>query len=109
MHYRLGWSHSCRYCHRTLDMLTAPQLENALDAALAQQPPAIIVNLLGVEFMASAGMSVLLKVHEKAVESTPLGIVASGVTTARPMRLVGMDQTIPMFETLDEAIRSIAG
>jgi anti-sigma B factor antagonist len=90
----------------TLDMLTAPELADALDAALAQQPTAIVVDLLGVDFLASAGMAVLIKTHQTAGGSTALGVVAAGVATARPMRLVGIDQTISTFETLDEAINS---
>ena len=53
-----------------VDMLTSPELETAIDAALQQKPGAVVIDFTDVEFLASAGMGVLavsythLRAHE---------------------------------------------
>lgn len=91
----------------TVDALTAPQLTEAFDAVLGQEPAAVIIDLTGVDFLASAGMSALIDAREKTAGSTHFSVVASGPVTSRPMRLVGLHEIIPLFETLDEAREEI--
>ncbi|PPK67512.1 STAS domain-containing protein [Actinokineospora auranticolor] len=52
-----------------VDLATAPQLEQALDDALAQPGGGVRVDLSGVEFMDSAGLRVLVAALRKAEES----------------------------------------
>jgi anti-anti-sigma factor len=92
-----------------IDMLTAPQLEEALRAALDKKPGSLVVDLTGVEFLASAGMGVLVAAHEEAGETTRLCVVAEGPATSRPLKLVGIADIVPLFATLDEAIASLRG
>ncbi|WP_445169912.1 STAS domain-containing protein [Mycolicibacterium sp. Dal123E01] len=92
----------------SVDALTAPQLNDALDGALEGGPRAVVADLSQVDFLASAGMSALIIAHEKCSGSTAFGVVATGAI-ARPMRLVGIHETIPMFETLDEALSALEG
>lgn len=89
----------------TVDVLTAPQLNEAVDALLTESPSAVIVDLTEVDFLASAGMSALISVHERISGSGHFAVVASGPVTNRPMRLVGLHEVIAMYETLDEAMR----
>jgi anti-anti-sigma factor len=91
----------------TLDTLTAPRLAEALDAALAQSPTALIVDLSGVEFLASAGMGALLVAHDKASTVAKFGVVAATPVTIRPMTIVGIHQVFPFYDSLDEALRNI--
>ena len=46
-------------------MLTSPQLETAIDTALDQRPAGVVVDFTDVEFLASAGMGVLVAAHDK--------------------------------------------
>jgi anti-sigma B factor antagonist len=92
----------------TVDVLTAPRLTEAVDAALAQQPAGLIVDLSEVEFLASAGMSVLIEAHEKASGSAGFGVVAAGPVTSRPMRLVGVHEIVALYDTLDDAMSGLS-
>jgi anti-anti-sigma factor len=91
----------------TVDALTAPRLTAALDEALAEAPHAVIADLSEVDFLASAGMSVLIEAHGKAADSVRFGVVADGPATSRPMKLVGIHEIVPLYETLDEAMRTV--
>jgi anti-anti-sigma factor len=91
----------------TVDVLTAPRLTEAVDAALAQDPAGLIVDLTEVDFLASAGMSVLIEAHQKTSGSTHFGVVATGPVTSRPMRLVGIHEVVRLYETLDEAMSGL--
>ncbi|WP_158423536.1 STAS domain-containing protein [Mycobacterium sp. EPa45] len=93
----------------TLDMRTTPQLMHALDAVIAQQPSAVIADLSSVDFMASAGMTVLITADEKCSAQTRFGVVTPDPITSRPMRLIGLHDFVSMFETLDEAVTALGG
>lgn len=86
-----------------VDMLSAPALTEAITAALSAEPAGLIVDLSNVEFLASAGMSVLISAHEQAAPAVRFGVVADGPATSRPIKLVGIDSIIDLYATLDEA------
>lgn len=90
-------------------MLTAPQLEDALRAAVANKPESLVVDLTGVEFLASAGMGVLVAAHDSAGEGTRFCVVADGPSTSRPLKLVGIADIVPLYATLDEALEALRG
>ncbi|HOB50642.1 MAG TPA: STAS domain-containing protein [Mycobacterium sp.] len=86
-----------------LDMLTAPQLEASLTAALAKKPAAIIVDLTDVDFLASAGMGVLVAARDLADDGVRFAVVASGPATSRPLTLVGLADLLGLRASLAEA------
>lgn len=89
-----------------LDVLTAPTLGTRLDVALTGAPSVLIVDLSEVEFLSSAGISMLVETHrltERAGMS--LRVVAEGPATSRPMRMMSLDDIIDMYPTVDEAVR----
>ncbi len=86
-----------------IDMLTSPQLESAIAAVLAKKPAALIIDLSDVDFLASAGMGVLVSACDRASETAGFAVVANGPATSRPLRLVGLADMIGMYPTLDEA------
>jgi anti-sigma B factor antagonist len=90
----------------TVDMLTAPQLEAKLAAAAADGTEAVVVDLSAVEFLASAGMGVLVAAHAD-LAPVRFVIVADGPTTSRPLKLVGIADLIELFATLDEALAAV--
>ncbi|HNM83446.1 MAG: STAS domain-containing protein [Mycobacterium sp.] len=89
-----------------IDMLTAPQLAEAIRAALAKQPSAVVVNLTEVDFLASAGMQVLVAANEEA-GGTRLVVAAEGPATSRPLKITGITDFIDVFPTLDEALENV--
>ena len=73
-----------------VDMLTAPQLEVAIAAAGQKFPRAVIVDLRAVDFLASAGMGILVAARDELPPSVQFAVVADGPATSRPLRLVGI-------------------
>jgi anti-sigma B factor antagonist len=87
-----------------IDMLTSPQLETAIDGALEQQPAGIVVDFTEVEFLASAGMGVLVAAHDKAGSEVTFSVVADGPATSRPLKLVGIADIVSLYPNLDDAL-----
>ena len=86
-----------------VDMLTSPHLEASLTTSLKRNPAAVIVDLSEVEFLASAGMGVLVAAREQAASDIRFGVVASGPATSRPLTLIGLADIIGLYPTLAEA------
>lgn len=91
----------------TVDMLTTPQLEDAIGAAAKSSPAAVIVDLTAVEFLASAGMGVLVAAKEALGDAVRFAVVADGPATSRPLKLVGVADVVDVYKTLDEAVQAL--
>ena len=91
----------------SIDMLSAPWLTEAIDAALAKEPAGMIIDLSKVDFLASAGMSVLMAVHRNADHSRSFAVVADGPATHRPLTLMGLDEVLPLYRTLNDALSTL--
>ncbi|MEX7471921.1 STAS domain-containing protein [Mycobacterium adipatum] len=91
----------------TVDMITAPKLEAAIAAAAESAPPAVVVDFTAVEFLASAGMGVLVAAHGDLAPAVKLVVVADGPATSRPLKLVGIADVLDLFATLDEALAAL--
>ena len=87
-----------------LDMLTAPQLDDAIHCALQDEPTALIVDLSKVDFLGSVGMNLLVATHHEITPTTRFGVVADGPATSRPMQLIGIDTVIALYKTLADAL-----
>jgi anti-sigma B factor antagonist len=93
-----------------LDALTAPQLDEAIRASLMKEPTALVVDLLDLEFLASAGMTVLLDGQQIANQlKTHFSVVVDGPRTSRPMKLMGLDRELDLYPTLDAALATASG
>ncbi len=91
----------------TLDMVSAPQLSESVLTAMTNEPAGIIADLSEVEFLASAGMTVLIAANEEVSRSARFGVVADGPATSRPMKLVGVDDMITIYSTIDSALEDL--
>jgi anti-anti-sigma factor len=92
-----------------VDMLSAPRLAEAIRTSLATSPAALIVDLSKVDFLASAGMTVLLTAQDEVVPPTRFAVVAHGAATSRPIQLTKLDSVLPLYSTLDSALETVAG
>ena len=92
----------------TVDMLTAPQLEQAIGTAAKSSPSAVVVDLSAVEFLASAGMGILVAAHDELTPAIRFAVVADGPATSRPLKLVGIADVVGLYATLDEALTALA-
>ena len=91
-----------------VDMATAPELAEAIQAAAREEPAALIVDLSRVEFLASAGMSLLITAHRDIAPSARFGVVADGPSTSRPLKMIGIDTIFALYRTLGEALDEFA-
>jgi anti-anti-sigma factor len=90
-----------------VDMLTAPELEKAIAAAAKSSPNAVVVDMTAVEFLASAGMGVLIAAQDELAPAVKLAMVADGPATSRPLKLVGVTDVVDLYATLDEALAAL--
>lgn len=90
-----------------IDMLSAPALEEVIRTALRKRPAALVVDFSAVDFLASAGMGVLVAVHDDVVPDVGFCVVADGPATSRPLRLVGIADIVRIYPTLDEALAAL--
>lgn len=94
-------------CSGVIDMITAPHLEQRLSEVLKKEPSAVIVDLSGVDFLASHGMNVLALVRRELDDDVKFAVVADGPATSRPLTLIGLAEAINMCPTLDAALENL--
>jgi anti-sigma B factor antagonist len=90
-----------------VDLVTAPQLTEELAAAETELPPPgpLVLNLTGVTFLASVGLSVLVACHDRCQETgVELRIVTGNRTVARSILMTGLSDMLPIFGTLADAM-----
>ena len=92
----------------SVDMLTAPGLSEAIEAALAKKPKGLIVDLSKVEFLGSAGISVLMKTRDALGDTTLFCVVADGPATHRPLTLLGINELMSLCRSLDDAVSKLS-
>jgi anti-sigma B factor antagonist len=93
-----------------VDITNAPELRAALQAAAATGSPAFVVDMTRTRFCDSAGLRVLVDAHKRAAAAG--GAVLLAVPAAAVLRILaitGIDQVIPSFASLDEAVAHAAG
>lgn len=91
-----------------LDLSTVAVLQDAVDAVIGSELASLIIDLTGVDFLASAGMTVLVTSHQ-SVGDRPFSVVAHGAATARPLQLVGLDEAFAIHPTRDDALSAVGG
>jgi anti-sigma B factor antagonist len=74
-----------------IDSASAPLLRAEIDAVLDNRPGEVVIDLDGVTFLDSAGLSVLAGTHRRAAaEGVRLRVLASGRAVMRPMQITGL-------------------
>ena len=92
-----------------VDMAAAPALAEQVGTVLRRRPAVFIIDLTQVNFLTTAGMSILMQAQYRSQElDVELRVVASGPMTARPMQLLGIDDLLDMYPTLDTALHLCA-
>jgi anti-sigma B factor antagonist len=98
---QLGRSAMVVYVIGELDMLTGPPLQDHLDELLATRPDRLIIDLSQVSFMGSTGLSVLICIQQKAIETgTTLQLSGTNVrAVAVPMKVTGLNHLFEILPT----------
>ncbi|PRC41923.1 anti-anti-sigma factor [Mycobacterium sp. ITM-2017-0098] len=92
--------------HDVVDAATAPELSSAINEVIDGAPAGLVLDLTAVTFLASAGMTVLMKARERAGD-LGFAVVANTPATFRPLTLLGLDSELTICATVDEALRRV--
>jgi anti-anti-sigma factor len=87
-----------------VDLMTVAVVNQSITTALEQGPGVLVVDLGGVGFLASAGLSELVGGHRLAGDRTVFRVVAPTRATSRPLEMVGLTTVFDVFPTLDDAL-----
>lgn len=90
-----------------IDLLTHDDFGEQVAKALDGRHPVVVLDLTKVAFLGSAALSVLSSAAETAAKSgVSLRLVASDRVVLRPLEIVGMNQSLPVFDSVDDALAS---
>jgi anti-sigma B factor antagonist len=88
-----------------VDMITAPQLASQLDMAVDGRPSILVADLTGVTLLSSAAIETLVEVQRlSATIGTSVRVVARERHTVRPIQVLGLDRTLPLYPTVGDAL-----
>jgi len=88
-----------------VDLLSAPVLAGEITAALAETPALLVIDLSEVSFLASIGMTVLLKARREAGATTEIRVVAAEHSVVeRTLRLTGLHEALAVVATRADAL-----
>jgi anti-anti-sigma factor len=87
-----------------LDLLTTPKFTEACSQELRKRPAVLVIDLTGVTFLASVGMSAIVAAHEEAGEHTKVRVVGGTRDTLRPIRVTGLDNLLSVYPALEAAL-----
>lgn len=90
-----------------IDLLTHDDFADKVGAALDGRHPVVVLDLSKVAFLGSAALSVLSSAARKAAKSgVSLRLVAGDRVVLRPLEIVGMNETLPVFDSVAAALAS---
>ena len=92
-----------------IDILTAPQLARRLLGLAEEGKTGVVVDLSGVTFMDSTGLSVLLNaVRALASRHGKLVLVCPNERVLRPFQVTGLVDRMPIFPSREAALGGLA-
>ena len=90
-----------------LDVGTQAATSARIAEALDEAPRFLVLDLRDVDFLGSAGLSVLIETQRAAAaRGTTVCLVATRRATMLPLELTGLNTMFPVFATPEEAARS---
>ncbi|HEU5471743.1 MAG TPA: STAS domain-containing protein [Actinophytocola sp.] len=91
-----------------LDLLTAALLREALLPHVERSGHRVVLDLTGIGFLGSAGLSELVAANEAAAANgSTLLLVASTRAVLRPIEITGLSPLFRMFESTDAALADV--
>lgn len=87
-----------------LDMTTVDQAATALRAATDQGGP-VVLDMTGLRFFSSAGLNLLLQLHEDVRDrQVDVRLAGDHRTVIRPLQLTGLTGLFPIHSTVSAAL-----
>ncbi|MFD5825949.1 STAS domain-containing protein [Lentzea sp. NPDC060358] len=91
-----------------VDSYTSPLLHEHLDKAFtqaAERKRVVVLDMTGVDFLASSGLSVLVEYHLRGADhGTPLRVVAPGGSSLRALRATTLNELIQLYDSVEQAL-----
>ncbi|MEU6676376.1 STAS domain-containing protein [Streptomyces sp. NPDC046925] len=88
-----------------LDYTTAPELRHDLDRLNLAAGQQLVLDLTGLAFCDSSGISALLAARSRAIElDATVALAAVPANTARILRIVGLDQVFAIYPDAAAAV-----
>jgi anti-sigma B factor antagonist len=103
--YKLRWvgQHAVVDMPAEIDITNAEEIRQALLSAASHEAAVLVIDMSGTTFCDSAGVQAIIATRKRvAASGTQLRLAATGVL--RILTLVGIDQLIPVYPTLEEAL-----
>lgn len=92
-----------------VDMGTVGVLQTEVTARLDARPTGFVLDLSGVEFFASVGLSLLAQVRQRAArDNVTFAVVAWQSHVLRSLEVNGMNRVLPLFQALTQALAAIS-
>jgi anti-sigma B factor antagonist len=98
-----------------LDLSTAPELEGPLEDAIAAGDALVVVDLSECEFIDSTGIALIVRAWQRldrAAEGNGSGrvvICSYNDQVRRVLEITGLELSIPLHGTRDEAVAALRG
>jgi anti-sigma B factor antagonist len=90
-----------------IDLASADVFREGLAESVASGD-AFVLDLDGVTFMGSLGFSVLVETHhETERRKIPWGIVTGSSPIVRPLRITGLEQVLPIYPSVADALEAL--
>ncbi|HEU5106266.1 MAG TPA: STAS domain-containing protein [Solirubrobacterales bacterium] len=94
-----------------LDLSTAPELEGPLEETLERGEGSILIDLSQCEFIDSTGIALIVRAWQRLDSSENgrgLVICSHNEQVRRVLEITGLELSIPVHQTKDEALAAIA-
>ncbi|WP_026453209.1 anti-sigma factor antagonist [Saccharomonospora iraqiensis] len=92
-----------------VDLLSAPELRQWVQDNVGHDD-GLVLELDGIGFLGSAGLSVLAELSERAAHNElTWAIVATKRVVLRPLEATGLLSQMPVHQTADEAVAAVTG
>ena len=100
-----GTGHTVVSVRGEVDVATAPALRDRLDEAIAQGPPVLVVDLLGVTFIDSTALGVLIGANKRCAEvGCSMRLVVVEPRIVKIFEITGLTDMFAFRATRDEAV-----
>jgi anti-sigma B factor antagonist len=88
-----------------LDLSSAPSLATAAENAFADGYQILLLDLSGITFMDSTGISSVLTAHRAAqARGAVVAVIAPSDIAMRVLQLIGVEHLLHIYDTIEEAL-----
>lgn len=86
-----------------LDASSAPEFKAAIEKVSAEKPRRLVLMLSALEYMASAGLRVLIFARQKMGQGTDIYVVGAQPPIVETLEMTGFQHSVVMLDEYDAA------